>query len=80
MTTTAPDPLVEAIVRLLTRHHNGCDHPVQPAPWMRTAATEIAECLHHISFALSPWDEVLMEGPFIDLCELAPELDRRADA
>ena len=29
---------------------------------------------------LSPWDEVLMEGPFIDLCELAPELDRRADA
>ena len=66
----ASDPLVEAIVRLLTRHHNGCDHPVQPAPWMRTAATEIAE--------LRP--KVLMEGPFIDLCELAPELDRRADA
>ena len=40
------DPLVEAIVRLLTRHHNGCDHPVQPAPWMRNAATEIADAIH----------------------------------
>lgn len=39
------DPLVEAIVRLLTRHHNGCDHPVQPAPWMRNAATEIADAV-----------------------------------
>ena len=43
---TAPDPLVEAIVRLLTRHHNGCDHPVQPAPWMRNAATEIADAIN----------------------------------
>ena len=40
------DPLVEAIVRLLTRHHNGCDHPVQPAPWMRNAATEIADAIN----------------------------------
>ena len=39
---TASDPLVEAIVRLLTRHHNGCDHP----PWMRTAATEIADAIN----------------------------------
>ena len=46
MTTTATDPLVEAIVRLLTRHHNGCDHPVQPAPWMRNAATEIATAIN----------------------------------
>ena len=43
---TASDPLVEAIVRLLTRHHNGCDHPVQPAPWMRNAATEIADAIN----------------------------------
>ena len=42
----ASDPLVEAIVRLLTRHHNGCDHPVELAPWMRNAATEIATAIN----------------------------------
>ena len=25
---------------------DGCDHPVQPAPWMRNAATEIADAIN----------------------------------
>ena len=69
-------PLVEAIVRLLTRHHNGCDHHVQPAPWMRNAATEIVDAMHYISWRMWMADG-FDKSPAITIDELAPELDRR---
>ena len=75
---TAPDPLVEAIVRLLTRHHNGCDHPVQPAPWMRNAATEIADTMRHVGW--SPYPDDVEPDLLVLIHDLLIELDRRADA
>ncbi len=69
------DPLVAAIAQLLARHHTGCNQPVQPAPWMTAAATELVDCMHCIGW--NPYRDDLAPDCLVPLSVLAPEINRR---